>query len=146
MRRTLLLLAALCLAGCAPTSHLLNGGSPSASFAPCPVPPRCATTIAGGGGRGGDVLAPIETGLDPTAAHERLRAVIAADDRFRVLSDDGRYVHTEFTTRRMRYKDDVEFLIRDDGRIDVRSAGRIGWYDWETNRRRIEALRAALAP
>ena len=141
---TIVLASTIGLSGCAtqPQSHRIVDADGVPSFLPCPTAPRCAVSQAGAGG---DKVPALQSGGDATSAHVRLLAVLAADSRYRILSDDGRYVHAEFTTRRMRYRDDVEFLIRADGRIDVRSSGRIGWYDWETNSNRIEALRAALA-
>jgi uncharacterized protein (DUF1499 family) len=45
----------------------------------------------------------------------------------------------------MRYRDDVEFLLRtDENEIAVRSASRVGYSDMGLNRDRIEAIRAAL--
>ena len=42
----------------------------------------------------------------------------------------------------MRYRDDVELLYTPDkNRVDVRSASKIGYYDFGVNRERIEALR-----
>lgn len=141
----LTLLSLLCLlAGCAPTSHLLVAEDGSRSFAPCERAPRCAVSLAEPG-PGGDTVAPLRAGSDAATAHANLIAVLREQPRCEILEDDGRYVHAEYRTALMRYRDDVEFLIRDDGSVDVRSASRIGWYDWETNRERVEALRAALA-
>lgn len=137
-------LALLCLVtGCAPTSHLMPLADGTAHLAPCPKAPHCVTSRPGSAAR--DHIDALQVGDDREDAHRRLLAVLAADPAWEILSDDGRYVHTEFTTGLMRYRDDVEFLIRADGRIDVRSSARIGWYDWGTNRNRIEALRRALA-
>lgn len=138
-----LALAFSCLmAGCAPTSHLMPLADGTAHLAPCPAAPHCVTSRPGTRER--DRIDALQAGRDAQEAHARLLAVLAADPAFEVLGDDGRYVHTEYTTGLMRYRDDVEFLIRDDGSIDVRSSARIGWYDWGVNRNRVEALREAL--
>ena len=142
-RAMIRLLPLMLLAACAPTSHLLTNADGSTTFEPCGNAPRCAVSLTEPG-PGGDSVAPLRGGSTATEALTNLRAVLAATPGYRVLSDDGRYLHAEFTTPLVRYRDDVEFLVRDDGRIDVRSAARIGWYDWETNRKRIERLQAAL--
>jgi uncharacterized protein (DUF1499 family) len=54
------------------------------------------------------------------------------------------YLHAEFTTRWLRFVDDVEFVVAPAERvIHVRSASRVGREDLGTNRRRVEAIRAA---
>lgn len=46
----------------------------------------------------------------------------------------------------MRYVDDVEFLLDPArSRIDVRSSSRIGYYDFQINRERIEDIRRRFA-
>eukprot|EP00122_Pirum_gemmata_P020913 Pgem_evm1s19517 len=53
------------------------------------------------------------------------------------------YIHSVFTTRLMKYKDDVEFLYlpQEPNCLHVRSASRVGWSDNGCNRRRVEMLR-----
>lgn len=140
-----IVVALFCAGGCAPSSHLLPPpaqGDGLRQLADCPGAPHCVISRRDGGG---DYVAPLVAGTNAEDAHARLLAVLEQQPRCTVLEDDGRYVHAEFVTTLARFRDDVEFLIRDDGRIDVRSSSRIGWYDWETNRKRIERLRSALA-
>jgi uncharacterized protein (DUF1499 family) len=144
MRPVLAIVVLSVLAGCAPTSHVTTGPAGERTFTPCGHAPRCAVSLEAPG-PGGDAVAPLVAGSDAASAHANLLAVLRGQPGYEILEDDGRYVHAQYTTRLMRYGDDVEFLIRDDGTVDVRSASRIGWYDWETNRERIEALRNALA-
>lgn len=144
LRRLTALLPLGLLVACAPSSHLLVAADGTRSFAPCERAPRCAVSLEEPG-PGGDAVAPLVAGTDAATAHAKLLAVLREQPRCEILADDGRYVHAEYRTALMRYRDDVEFLVRDDGTIDVRSASRIGWYDWEANRGRIEALRTALA-
>ena len=54
------------------------------------------------------------------------------------------YLHATFTTRVMRFVDDVEFrMVLEQELIHVRSASRVGYSDLGTNRRRVERLRNA---
>ncbi len=56
------------------------------------------------------------------------------------------YLHVEFTSRWMRFTDDLEFqLVADQGVIHVRSASRIGYSDLGANRDRVEKIRQHLA-
>ena len=67
--------------------------------------------------------------------------------RARIVTIRERYVHAEFTTRLMRYVDDVEFLILDgaDDEIALRSASRVGYGDMGANRARVERIRSVLS-
>ena len=60
----------------------------------------------------------------------------------RIVRNEPGYVHAEIATPLMRFVDDVEFEILPDSVIHVRSSSRIGYYDFNVNRDRIEALRA----
>jgi len=62
------------------------------------------------------------------------------------VTGDADYLHAVFTTRTMRYRDDVEFNARPDrNEIAVRSASRVGYGDLGANRKRVEWIRAELA-
>lgn len=50
------------------------------------------------------------------------------------------YLHFVYTTPILRFKDDVEFLITDK-EIQIRSASRVGYYDFNVNKKRIEKIR-----
>ena len=64
----------------------------------------------------------------------------------RIEAADDNYLHAVATTRIMRFKDDLEFLLdRDAGTIGVRSASRVGYSDLGANRDRVESLRQTLA-
>ena len=54
------------------------------------------------------------------------------------------YVHAEFTSDKLGFVDDVEFLLSQAEQvIHVRSASRLGLSDFGVNRARIETLREA---
>lgn len=59
-----------------------------------------------------------------------------------VLAKKSNYIKSVFVTPILRFKDDVEFLLADNGRtLHVRSASRKGYSDLGKNRKRIESLR-----
>ncbi len=62
-----------------------------------------------------------------------------------VVKAEGSYMHITFTTSLMKYVDDLELLIVPGEKIHVRSASRVGHSDMGANRKRVEAVRAALA-
>ena len=63
-----------------------------------------------------------------------------------IKSEPG-YLYAQFTTKLMKYVDDVEFWFDPAANaIQVRSASRVGRGDMGVNRKRIEAVRAVLDP
>ena len=88
-------------------------------------------------------IAPLDLEGDAAAAMKKLRAVVEGMVRTKVIESRADYLYAEFATPLMGYVDDVEFYC--DGRaIHVRSASRLGYSDLGVNRKRVEAIRAAL--
>lgn len=72
----------------------------------------------------------------------RLLAVLRATPRLRLITVTPDYIHAESRTPIMRYVDDVEFLLDPvRSQIDVRSSSRIGYYDFQIDRERVEDIR-----
>ena len=91
-------------------------------------------------------IAPLTVAGDAAAAMAKVRSVVESTPGARVVQADGGYLRAEFTTRLMRYTDDVEFWFDSAaGVVQVRSASRLGESDIGANRARVEALRARLA-
>ena len=60
-----------------------------------------------------------------------------------VMTHEPRYIHAVATTKLMKFKDDLEFAIREgEDVIHVRSGSRIGYSDGGVNRKRYEKIRA----
>lgn len=76
------------------------------------------------------------------AAYEKLLDSIVQMPGSKIITKNERYIHAEFTSRIMRYIDDVEFYFsRESKRIELRSASRLGHSDLGVNRERVETLR-----
>jgi len=76
-------------------------------------------------------------------AKEVLKAAIAGLPRTKLVEEDEEYLHYEFTSRLLRFVDDVEFMLDDDSKtIHFRSASRVGYRDLGVNRNRMEEIRA----
>jgi uncharacterized protein (DUF1499 family) len=91
-------------------------------------------------------IAPLALVSDGPATLARLAALIKATPDAELVTQGEDYLYAQFTTPLMRYTDDVEFWWdRGAGVIQVRSASRLGHGDMGANRKRIEALRTALA-
>ncbi len=82
---------------------------------------------------------------DAAATMARLKSVVAAMPGAQIIKAEPTYLYAEFTTRLMKYVDDVEFSIDEPAKlVHVRSASRLGKEDLNANRSRIEAIRALL--
>ena len=92
-------------------------------------------------------IAPLAVQGNSAATLERIKAVVEGMAGARVVKNDPDYLYAQFTTKWMRFVDDVEFWFDPvNNVIQVRSASRVGRGDLGVNRKRIEAVRAALAP
>ncbi len=91
-------------------------------------------------------VAPLPLRGDGPATLAKISAVVAAMDGAQVVKSDPDYLYAQYTTRLMKFVDDVEFWYDPTARvIQVRSASRVGKGDMGVNRKRVEAVRAALA-
>jgi uncharacterized protein (DUF1499 family) len=116
---------------------------PGELLAPCPSSPNCVSSLAPDAAHR---VAPLPYQGDPAAAMRRLRDVIAAMPRARVVSVSDTSLHAEFTSRIFRFVDDVDCAVDPAaGVIQIRSASRVGYSDLGVNRARVEAIRAAFA-
>ena len=91
-------------------------------------------------------ITPIAAGPDTKASFTRLRGVVAGLPGAAIVEERPGYLYAEFTTRWLRFVDDVEFLVDEKAAvIQVRSASRLGRRDFGVNRERIETIRARMA-
>jgi uncharacterized protein (DUF1499 family) len=113
-------------------------------FEPPPNAPRAVSSQVAADHRA--YIEPFVVQGDAKSFFAQLTNVVAKQPRVKVVKQTDRYLQAEFTTAMMRFVDDVEFALdADAGVVHVRSASRIGYYDFNTNRKRIEAIRMQLA-
>ena len=135
------LLSTIALGGCA--TPMAEVGLTNGTLRPCPETPNCVLSLSTDEVHG---IAPLTYEGDAAEGMRLLKAAMDRLPRTRIVTEEGRYLHVEFTTRIMRFVDDVEFLVAENGgRIDVRSASRVGYGDLGANRKRVEEIRAVLA-
>lgn len=114
-------------------------GSPGA-LSPCPGTPNCVNSLSDGEY---EAIEPLTYEGDPVDAMHRLRRALGATPRLRIETDTGDYIHAVARTPSYLFADDLEFLLDTErGRIDLRSASRLGVGDHGVNRDRIEGIRA----
>jgi uncharacterized protein (DUF1499 family) len=88
---------------------------------------------------------PLPLRVDGPATLARLKNIVVTMPGAQVMSAEGDYLYAQFTTPLMKYTDDTEFWFdRSANVIQVRSASRLGQRDFLANRKRVEAIRAAL--
>ncbi len=114
-----------------------NIGMNNGQLAACPESPNCVSSYATDEAHG----------IQPLAANlAQIEQVLVGNDAANIVHAADNYLYAEFTSRIMGYVDDVEFLFDlTSGLTHVRSASRLGYSDMGANRKRIEAIRSALA-
>jgi len=117
-----------------------NLGVRNGRLAPCPSSPNCVSSQASDAEHRVD---PLPLAANPDETRTRLLAVLAIEPRVEIVEQEGNYLRAEFTSRVLRFVDDVEFLIGAQA-VDVRSASRLGHADFGINRERVERLRKQL--
>ena len=91
-------------------------------------------------------IEPFRYSGDGAVAMERLAQIVTKHPDTRIVSRTADYLRAESTTPLLRFTDDLEFWLDPaNSAIQLRSASRIGQRDFDANRKRIEALRAAFA-
>ena len=112
------------------------------TLAPCRNRPNCVCSRADA--EASHRVEPFALSGDATAAFARLKALLDGLPRTAIVTATDEYVHAVCRTR-LGFADDVECrLCRSDGVIHVRSASRLGYYDFGVNRARVEMLRRRL--
>jgi uncharacterized protein (DUF1499 family) len=115
-----------------------NFRSPGDRFAPCPNSPNCVSSQAKGGYH---AIPPIPYAGSEEGVPEHLKAILQKMERSRIITVSPDYLHVEFRTF-LGFVDDVEFYIdQEQHLIHMRSASRLGYWDFGVNRRRLEAIR-----
>jgi uncharacterized protein (DUF1499 family) len=118
-----------------------NLGVVNGRLASCPSSPNCVSTQATDADHH---IEPISFDEAPDQAIERLRKVIGAVPRLKIVTESGDYLHAEGTSLIFRFVDDVEFFVDREAKvIHFRSASRVGHSDLGTNRARMERIREA---
>jgi len=129
----------LLLAACGMGSAELRGSD--GKLAPCDGGPHCVSSLTRDPDRR---VEPFHYSGKREEARQALLRVLRNSPGAAVVAESADYIHAEFTSPLLRYVDDVEFVfLSAENLIHVRSASRIGYYDFNANRERIEQLRLA---
>ena len=106
----------------------------------CPKSPNCVLSQTSDPKH---QIHPIHYTSSVKIAKERLNQVILSMVDTRIITQNKVYWHVEFTTRWLRFIDDVEFYFPEsEALIHLRSASRSGYWDLGVNRKRVEEIRS----
>ena len=119
-----------------------NLGSKNGKLAPVVQKPNNVSSQADVNDRA-HYVAPLKFNGEAQVAFQKLLKLVQSRPRAIVVTQDGQYLHAEFSSPLMGFVDDVEFVLAPEQRlIHVRSAARLGYSDFGVNRKRAESLRA----
>ena len=91
-------------------------------------------------------IAPLALRGDGLATIAKLKTIVQSTANAKLITSEPDYLYAQYSTPLMKYVDDVEFWFDPaSNAIAVRSASRLGQRDFDANRKRIEAVRSALA-
>ena len=111
-------------------------------FSPCPDSPNCVSSQTTDKAH---FIEPIHYIGNFSDTRQRIIDMLENTKRVRLVKIEPNYIHAEFRTAIFRFVDDVEFLFQPGKNIiHVKSASRSGYYDFGTNRRRVERIRSKL--
>ena len=117
-----------------------NLGVKDGRLAPCRRTPNCVSSQADPADR--------EHYIPPIAFKGNFNEVsklVEAMPGASLIRNESNYLYAQYRTRLMRFVDDLElFYDASAGRLDVRSASRLGRRDFGVNRKRVERLRALI--
>ena len=111
-------------------------------LAPCPDSPNCVSSLAPDESQR---VAPLQVADNRGDSMARVQALLRTLPRVEFDVVGQSRIQARFTSRVLRFVDDVTFYVREDGVVEVRSASRVGYWDLGANRRRVESLREQLA-
>ena len=76
---------------------------------------------------------------------KEIKEMIEKSPRSEIVEIDGDYLHAEFTSKWMKYVDDLEVsFIPESNKLLVRSESRVGESDLGVNQKRVDKLKSKL--
>ncbi|WP_152054343.1 DUF1499 domain-containing protein [Tautonia marina] len=124
-----------------PSKSPANLGVEDGRLAGCPDSPNCVSSQSDDPEHR---VEPLPLRGSASEALGRLKSVLEAMPRTRIVDERNGYLHAEATSLVFGFIDDLEFLVDEDEQvIHVRSASRVGHSDLGVNRDRVERIREA---
>ena len=118
-----------------------NQNDPPTRLEDCPDKPNCVSSVAQDEKH---FIEPIGFSGSAGSAMARMRLAVSNMSGATIRSTTDTYVRAEYRSRLFGFVDDLELLLDpDNSQFHVRSASRTGYYDFNANSKRVEALRDA---
>ncbi|TIH15698.1 DUF1499 domain-containing protein [Marinifilum sp. JC120] len=115
-----------------------NLGITGGNLSPCPNSPNCVSSQETN--KDHKIQSLKASGSNKTVM-KKLRSCIRKMGG-KITTRSGPYLHAEFRSKWFRFVDDLECIYDEaEGKIDVRSAARLGYSDFGVNKKRLEELR-----
>ena len=115
---------------------VLNG-----QLMPCPNSPNCVCSEDSEDSASSAYIPPFLFAGSVETAWANLKQIVVSSGGT-IHSDENFYLLASYTTKWLRFVDDVEFRMdAENKRIHVRSASRVGHSDFGANKKRVEMLR-----
>ena len=117
-------------------------GVENGQLMPCSATSNCVSSQAKGQK---NYIEPIRIMGHSLSAKSLILKILGEWSRAQIIVAEDHYIKSEFTSRFFRFVDDVEFYFPDtkskETIIHIRSASRVGIFDFGVNRKRIEKIR-----
>lgn len=141
--KPILLAVCLLLTACSGGKSTIMLGIDNQKLALCPSTPNCVCSDASDSQHRIEPLRLREAAED---AWREVQSRAAALPGAKIVTAESDYLHVECRSKVFGFVDDLELhLRRQEGIIAVRSAARLGYFDFGVNRKRVEQLRSELS-
>lgn len=106
---------------------------------PCPDSPNCVSSLEQ---NQDSYIEPIHYKGQLETAMNRLKSILKSTDNALITESNEHMIRAEFRTKLFKFVDDVVFLADETTQtIHMRSASRVGYWDFGANRKRLETIR-----
>jgi len=127
--------------GCGDQSSMDNASQVD-RLAPCPASPNCVSTEATDQRHS---IAPFKLTNTGSETWAEIRSAVLSLPRTKITAEREHYLHAECRSAVLGFVDDLEVQMHPPKNLlALRSASRMGHYDFGANRRRAEKLRQIL--
>ncbi len=123
-----------------PAGELIEG-----HLRPCPNRPNCVTSDSSTNSSDNNTIAPILFQNSPEDAWQKIKMIIARLGG-NICKTTSTYLWATYSSKFFGFVDDLELRMEPEEKlIHIRSGARIGYFDFNVNRRRVEKIRKLIA-
>lgn len=115
--------------------------SNNSELKPCPNRPNCVSSQ----GDNSHFVEPFKLLPKVTVDMNKLLSILSQLEERISVSHTGNHIHAEISSRIFGFVDDLDLIVDEENQvIHIRSASRLGYYDFGVNRKRVANLRELL--